>query len=75
MASQQRGEVFPLSSTTDSTTEAPRDEIRDTEIARVIAALDGAVLDSLVKANDDMWIRVSADAWVTTGNTLKSLGY
>ena len=75
MASPQRGEVFPLSSTTDSTTEAPRDEIRDTEIARVIAALDGAVLDSLVKPNDDMWIRVSADSWVATGNTLKSLGY
>ncbi|MEY4251582.1 MAG: hypothetical protein RL691_463, partial [Actinomycetota bacterium] len=34
-----------MSSTTDSTTEAPRDEIRDTEIARVIAALNGAVLD------------------------------
>ena len=32
-----------MSSTTDSTTEAPRDEIRDAEIARVIAALDGAV--------------------------------
>ena len=64
-----------MSSTTDSTTDAPRDEIRDAEIARVIAALDGAVLDSLVKANDDMWIRVSPDAWVTTGNTLKSLGY
>jgi len=64
-----------LSSTTDTTTDAPRDDIRDAEIARVLAALGTSVVDSLVKPNDDMWIRVSADAWVSTGETLKSLGY
>ena len=62
-------------SSTDTTTEAPRDERRDAEMARIAGALGAAVLDSLVKANDDMWIRVSADAWRTTGETLKSLGY
>ena len=62
-------------SSTDTTTEAPRDERRDAEMARITDALGAAVLDSLVKANDDMWIRVSADAWRTTGETLKSLGY
>ena len=62
-------------SSTDTTTEAPRDERRDAEMARITGALGAAVLDSLVKANDDMWIRVSADAWRTTGETLKSLGY
>ena len=64
-----------MSSTADTTTEAPRDDIRDAEIARVLEALGTSVVDSLVKPNDDMWIRVSADAWVTTGETLKSLGY
>ncbi len=57
------------------TTEAPRDERRDAELARIVEALGSSVVDSLVKANDDIWIRVSADAWKTTGETLKSLGY
>ena len=75
MENLQKKEVSPLSSTADTTTEAPRDDIRDAEIARVLEALGTSVVDSLVKPNDDMWIRVSADAWVTTGETLKSLGY
>lgn len=62
-------------SSTDTSTEAPRDERRDAEMARITAALGAAVLDSLVKPNDDMWIRVSADAWRSTGETLKTLGY
>jgi len=74
MVNRLKREVFPLSST-DTTTEAPRDERRDAEMARIADTLGAAVLDSLVKANDDMWIRVSADAWRTTGETLKSLGY
>ncbi len=62
-------------SSTDATTEAPRDERREAELARIVAALDGAVVDSLLKPNDDMWIRVSADQWRHTGETLKTLGY
>lgn len=62
-------------SSTDTPTEAPRDERRDAELARIVNALGSAVVDSLVKANDDIWIRVSADAWKSTGETLKSLGY
>ena len=57
------------------TTEAPRDERRDAELARIVGALGSSVVDSLVKPNDDIWIRVTADAWKTTGETLKSLGY
>jgi NADH-quinone oxidoreductase subunit C len=67
--------VFPLSSTTDSTTDVPRDEVRETELARISAALGDAIVDSLVKPHDDMWIRVNSDAWLTTAETLKSLGY
>lgn len=62
-----------MSSTTD-TTEA-RDERREAELARVSSALGDAVVGSHLKANDDIWIRVSADAWRSTGETLKSLGY
>lgn len=75
MASPQRGEVFPLSSTTDSTTETPRDDVRETEIVRIKNALGDAVIDSLVKPHDDMWIRVTAESWLNTAETLKSLGY
>ena len=75
MVKLQREEVFPLSSTTDTPTETPRDDVRDAEIARVLGALGAGVVDSLVKPNDDMWIRVTAESWVTTGETLKSLGY
>lgn len=63
-----------MSSTTDST-ETPRDERREKELARVVAALGSSVVDSLVKPNDDMWIRVTAESWRATGETLKSLGY
>ena len=62
-------------SSTDAPTEAPRDERRENELARITAALGGAVVDSLLKPNDDMWIRVTADRWQSTGETLKSLGY
>lgn len=67
--------VFPLSSTTDSTTDTPRDDVRESEIARIKNALGDAVVDSLVKPHDDMWIRVSAESWLHTAETLKSLGY
>lgn len=74
MVNQPKREVFPLSST-ETSAEAPRDERRDAELTRIVAALGSGVVDSLVKPHDDMWIRVSADAWRTTGETLKSLGY
>jgi len=65
-----------LSSTTDvAETPAPRDEVRETEFAAILAALGSSVQDSLLKPHDDMWIRVSADVWRSTGETLKSLGY
>ena len=67
--------MFPLSSTTDSTTDTPRDDVRESEIARIKNALGDAVVDSLVKPHDDMWIRVSAESWLHTAETLKSLGY
>ena len=74
MVNRPKREVFPLSST-ETPTEAPRDERRDGELARIVSTLGSSVVDSLVKPNDDIWIRVSADAWKSTGETLKSLGY
>lgn len=69
--------MFPLSSTTDAgaPVEAPRDEHREAELARIIAALGPSVVESLVKPGDDTWIRVAPDAWRSTAQTLKDLGY
>jgi len=67
--------VFPLSSTTDTPTEAPRDTVREEALARVLGALGANVVDSLLKPNDDLWIRVTAESWRSTAETLKSLGF
>ena len=75
MANQQRRVVFPLSSTTDTPTEAPRDTVREEALARVLEALGANVVDSLLKPTDDIWIRVTAESWRTTAETLKSLGF
>lgn len=75
MVNQQRRVVFPLSSTTDTPTEAPRDTVREEALARVLEALGTNVVDSLLKPNDDIWIRVTAESWRATAETLKSLGY
>ena len=74
MVSRLKREVFPLSST-DTPAEVVRDERREAELARITAALADGVVDSLIKPNDDMWIRVDAAAWQRTAETLKSLGY
>lgn len=75
MANQQRRVVFPLSSTTDTPTEAPRDTVREEALARVLEALGANVVDSLLKPSDDIWIRVTAESWRSTAETLKSLGF
>lgn len=66
--------MFPLSQA-DATTEAPRDERRETELARITGALGARVVDSFLKPNDDMWIRVGTAEWRSTAEVLKSLGY
>ncbi len=75
MVNQLRRVVFPLSSTTDTPTEAPRDTVREEVLARVLGALGANVVDSLLKPNDDLWIRVTAESWRSTAETLKSLGF
>lgn len=57
------------------TTETPRDERREAQLEEITSALGSRVVDSLVKANDDVWVRVDASEWVSTAETLKSLGY
>lgn len=64
--------MFPLS---DSEVAVATDERRNAVLAQVKSALGDAVVDSLVKPGDDIWIRVRTDAWRATGETLRGLGY
>jgi NADH-quinone oxidoreductase subunit C len=65
--------VFPLSQA--DTTEAPRDERRETELAALLGALGGNVADSLMKPNDDIWVRVTTESWRASIEAVRSLGY
>ena len=66
--------MSPLSQTADPSAE-PRDEVRETELSRVTAALGAAVLETHLEAGDDMWVRVDAAAWRSVAETLRGLGY
>ncbi len=52
------------------------DEAREAMLSELTEELGGDIIESFVKPNDDVWIRVSADAWVTTAEVLKNqLGF
>lgn len=48
------------------------DEARDALVAEISEAVGDGVVETFVKPNDDIWIRVSRDAWVPTIETLKN---
>jgi len=48
------------------------DELRETLLADLEGELGGAIVESHLKPGDDLWIRVSRDAWVETASTLKN---
>lgn len=47
--------------------EGPKDEAREELLSRFVEALGDDVLDSHIKVDKDLWIRVSADAWLQAG--------
>jgi len=66
--------VFPLSAT-DTESPVVVDDARNDIVARFTAALGDAVVDSLVKPGDDVWIRVRTDAWRAAGDAARQLGF
>ena len=66
--------VFPLSAT-DTETPVVVDDARNDIVARFTAVLGDAVVDSLVKPGDDVWIRVRTDAWRAAGDAARQLGF
>jgi NADH-quinone oxidoreductase subunit C len=71
--------------TTDETTEAPADEAvetvevderRQAVVDRFTELLGDAVVQSHIRPGDDVWIRVTRDAWATTADVARNrLGF
>ena len=58
-----KGEVNPLSSSTETSAapavEAKIDSTRDAMVAAIRTTLGAAVVDTLVKPGDDIWVRAT----------------
>ena len=66
--------VVPLSDTTTAETPAlPGDGLRERIVQQLRDALGDALLDSLVKPGDDVWVRVRTDAWRAAGIALRDI--
>lgn len=57
--------VVPLSDT--ETLALPGDGLRERLVQQMRGALGDAVIDSLVRPGDDVWVRVRTDAWRAAG--------
>jgi NADH-quinone oxidoreductase subunit C len=62
--------VAPLS---DETLALPGDALREGVVQSLRDALGDALLDSLIKPNDDVWVRVRTDAWRQAGIALRDI--
>ena len=54
---------------------APRDTVRETELGRVLSVLGSAAVDSLLKPNDDIWVRVDTSQWRASVEKVRALGF
>jgi NADH-quinone oxidoreductase subunit C len=64
--------VARLSDTTETETPAlPGDGLRERIVQQVRDAVGDAVVDSVVRPGDDVWIRVRANAWRAVGLALR----
>ena len=55
----------------DETLALPGDALREGVVATLREELGDALLDSLVKPNHDVWVRVRTDAWRQAGLVLR----
>ena len=58
-----RGKGNQLSSPAETSAAPVVDATRDAMVAAIRGTLGAAVVDSLVKPGDDIWVRVSTDSW------------
>jgi NADH-quinone oxidoreductase subunit C len=55
----------------DEAPEEPRDERREALLAQVASDLGGALVGSHIRPGDDLWLRVTREAWVETFRLLQ----
>jgi NADH-quinone oxidoreductase subunit C len=55
--------------------ELPGDGLRESIVDDLRRHLGDAVLEHLLKPQDDLWIRVRTDAWAATGRALSEMGF
>jgi NADH-quinone oxidoreductase subunit C len=66
--------VAQLSDATPNETLAlPGDALREGVVTALREALGDGLIDSLIKPNDDIWVRVSAEAWQQAGRVLRDV--
>ena len=59
----------------DADVVAETDEVRETTLAALTAEVGDGIVESHIRPGDDLWVRVSRDAWVDTGMALKAMGF
>jgi NADH-quinone oxidoreductase subunit C len=60
----------------DADVVAESDEVREAALAKLSDELGDGIVESFIRPNDDIWVRVSRDAWVETGTVLRrSMGF
>ena len=64
-----------MSSTDTPIAEIPGDTLRERIVDDLRAHIGADLVDSLVKPGDDVWVRVSTDAWRRAGVALREMGF
>jgi NADH-quinone oxidoreductase subunit C len=61
--------------TTTTTTADPVDEVREAVLATLRTELGDAVVESFVRPDDDVWVRVRREAWREAGRVAREAGF
>ena len=64
--------MSPLASDTP-VAELPGDALRERAVDQLRSAIGDALIDTLVKPGDDVWVRVRTDAWREAGSALRTV--
>ena len=68
--------MVPLSSDTEAEPQAlPGDGLREGIVDELRRRIGEALVDSELRPNDDLWVRVATDSWKTAGEALLQMGF
>jgi NADH-quinone oxidoreductase subunit C len=67
--------VAALTEATTETPALPGDALREGIVTALREHIGDALVDSLVRPGDDLWVRVRNDAWRSTGLALRAMGF